>query len=96
LFLLQWLVFFIGNIIENTFNSFSASRDVAILVMHHVKEETVSSMYRTQHQIGANYKELGGIFDMVFLEDRGIYECDFNAETLQTLSSVIMRYARRH
>jgi len=71
---------------------FVASKDVVVLVLHHVDENTVSSIYATKHQIGTDYPDIGGILDMAYLADHGIYDCDFNAETLHILISVLNSY----
>jgi len=63
--------------------------------MHHVREDNVSSVFPSKHGLRSEYHGLRGILDMAFLEDRGIYDCDLNAENITVLYDILMNFAKR-
>ena len=60
---------------------FEVSSKVSILVFHHKDVHALPNQASDRVLTEPEFKELGGIFDIAFLADKGIYACDMNRAT---------------
>ncbi|XP_060081610.1 uncharacterized protein LOC132560922 [Ylistrum balloti] len=83
----------IGTNILDTLKGMKGDRDVIVLVLHHTNKENLSSLTPTSHRVtGSELRQLGGILDMVFCSDSGLYECDVNSNAIDKIASFLRKY----
>ena len=51
---------------------------MAILVFHHKDVHALPAQTSDRVLFGPEFYSIGGIFDMAFLADKGIYSCEMN------------------
>ncbi|XP_060081611.1 myosin-J heavy chain-like [Ylistrum balloti] len=82
----------VGTNIADTLKGMKADRDVFVMVLHHTSKENLSSLTPTSHRVtGSEIRQLGGIFDMAFSGDGGLYECDLNNSAVEKIASILRK-----
>ena len=64
---------------------------MALIVFHHKDEHALPNQASERVLTGKEMRECGGIFDMAFKSDKGIYTCDMNTKTIQSLVTFLRR-----
>jgi hypothetical protein len=60
---------------------FSVSSNVSVLIFHHKDIHALPNQSSELVLTGPVFKDLGGIFDIAFLSEKGIYDCTMNQES---------------
>ncbi|XP_033734784.1 protein lava lamp-like isoform X2 [Pecten maximus] len=83
----------VGTNILDVLKGMKGDRDVFVLVLHHTNKANLSSVTPTSHRItGSELRQLGGILDMAFSSDSGLYNCDLNNNAIDKIASVLKKY----
>ncbi|XP_021378779.1 intracellular protein transport protein USO1-like isoform X1 [Mizuhopecten yessoensis] len=83
----------VGTNILDSVKGIKGERDVFVLVLHHTSKNNLSSLTPTNHRVtGSELRQLGGILDIAFCSDSGLYECDVNSNTFDKIASVLTKY----
>ncbi|XP_069116501.1 uncharacterized protein MCAP_0864-like [Argopecten irradians] len=84
----------VGTNIADVLRGMKGDRDVFVLVLHHTNKSNLSSLTPTSHRItGSDLRQLGGILDMAFGSESGLYECDLNSSAMDRIASVLKKYS---
>lgn len=69
----------------------TVNKSQGLIVLHHKDTHALPNQpsERLLTSSTAEYKKLGGIFDMAFLQAKGIYPCDMNNRAVNELVSFI-------
>jgi hypothetical protein len=70
---------------------FSVTSNTAVVVFHHKDEHALPNQASERVLTGKEMRGSGGIYDMAFKSDRGIYVCDFNTKAVESLVTFIRR-----
>ncbi|OWF38233.1 hypothetical protein KP79_PYT10608 [Mizuhopecten yessoensis] len=84
----------IGTNIQDAIEGIQADRtNVFVLVLHHTNKDNLSSLTPTSLRVtGSELRKLGGIIDMAFSSDSGLYECDLNNNAAEKITSIMRKY----
>lgn len=66
---------------------------MAVLIFHHKDVHALPKQTSSRVLTGPEFKSLGGIFDVAFLAEKGIYPCDMNTNAAVAIEHFIkMKY----
>ncbi|XP_021378737.1 uncharacterized protein LOC110466519 isoform X2 [Mizuhopecten yessoensis] len=84
----------IGTNIQDAIEGIQADKtNVFVLVLHHTSMDNLSSLTPTSLRVtGSELRKLGGIIDMAFSSDSGLYECDLNNNAAEKITSIMRKY----
>ncbi|XP_033734790.1 uncharacterized protein LOC117323589 [Pecten maximus] len=83
----------IGTNIQDALGGIQTDKNVYVLVLHHTNKENLSSLTPTSLRVtGSELRQLGGIIDMAFSSDSGLYECDLNDNAIDKMTSIMRKY----
>lgn len=69
----------------------SVTSNMALLVLHPKPSHALPSQASYRLLTGQQYKDLGAIFDMAFLSDKGIYSCEMNENSITQIIKFIRK-----
>ncbi|XP_033734782.1 uncharacterized protein LOC117323584 [Pecten maximus] len=82
----------VGTNIADSLKGMKVDRDVFVMVLHHTNKENLSALTPTSHRVTGNeVRQLGGILDMAFSSDGGLYECDLNNVAVEKIASILRK-----
>ncbi|XP_060081609.1 centromere-associated protein E-like [Ylistrum balloti] len=80
----------IGTNIQDAMEGIQAAKGVFVLVLHHTSKDNLSSLTPTSLRVsGSEYRQMGGIIDMAFSSDGGLYECELNDNAVEKIASIM-------
>ncbi|XP_021378703.1 trichohyalin-like isoform X2 [Mizuhopecten yessoensis] len=83
----------IGTNIQDTLKGIKVDKDMIVLVLHHTSKENLSSLTPTSLRVtGSELRQLGGIIDMAFDSNNGLYACDLNTTAIEKLAIILKKY----
>ncbi|XP_060081605.1 early endosome antigen 1-like, partial [Ylistrum balloti] len=83
----------VGTNIQDALKGITANKDVIVLVLHHTSKDNLSSLTPTSLRVtGSELRQLGGILDMAFSSDSGLYECKLNDTAMEKLATILKKY----
>lgn len=68
--------------------------NTVLVIFHHKEQHALTFLPSSQSLIGERFSVLGNIFDMAFLEKKGIYYCDMNACALNGIVHYLTAYLK--
>ncbi|XP_053389412.1 uncharacterized protein LOC128552407 [Mercenaria mercenaria] len=68
----------LGTDASTVLQNLNVSAKVSVLIFHHKDIHALPNQSSERVLTGPEFKALGGIFDIAFLSDKGIYPCDMN------------------
>lgn len=69
----------------------TVSPSMALLVVHHKDKHALPNQSSDRVLTGTEFSSLGGIFDLAFLSEKGIYDCEMNDHTITDLINFISK-----
>ncbi|OWF46411.1 myosin-11-like [Mizuhopecten yessoensis] len=85
----------VGTNILSALEGITISQDVFVLVLHNTLKDNLSLLTPTGLRISeSKLRQLGGIMDMAFSSDSGVYECDFNSSNVDKMATTLRKYTR--
>ncbi|XP_033734781.1 myosin-2 heavy chain, non muscle-like [Pecten maximus] len=82
----------VGTNIADSLKGMKVDRDVFVMVLHHTNKENLSALTPTSHRVTGNeVRQLGGILDMAFSSDGGLYECDLNNVAVEKIALILKK-----
>ncbi|XP_060085486.1 uncharacterized protein LOC132564889 [Ylistrum balloti] len=83
----------VGTNIQDALEGTKSHRDVYVLVLHHTNKDNLSEMTPTSLRVtGSELRQLGGIIDMAFTSENGLYECGLNNTAVDKIVTALKRY----
>lgn len=79
----------IGTDVQRTLHHLNASNRVALLILHHKDVHALPSQASERVLTGVDFQSLGGIFDLAFLAEKGLYQCDMNSKAVEGIVNFI-------
>ncbi|XP_033736422.1 myosin-7-like [Pecten maximus] len=85
----------VGTNILDALAGIKANHDVLVLVLHNAVKENLSLLTPTSLRVTGNeLRQLGGIVDMAFNSDSGVYDCDLNTRSVENIATTLRKYSR--
>lgn len=84
----------IGTDVANALHGLPLSSNMAVTIFHHKDEHALPSQLSERVLTGKELRGIGGIFDMAYFSDKGIYPCEMNSNSADSLVTFIKRVAR--
>ncbi|XP_069116489.1 interaptin-like [Argopecten irradians] len=82
----------VGTNIVDSIKGMKVDRDLFVMVLHHTNKENLSSLTPTSHRVtGSEVRQLGGILDMAFSSDSGLYDCDLNNAAMEKIAVILKK-----
>ncbi|XP_069116508.1 golgin subfamily A member 6-like protein 25 isoform X2 [Argopecten irradians] len=83
----------VGTNIMDAMEGIKGKRDVYVLVLHHTNKENLSQLTPTGLRVsGSEMRQLGGIIDMAFSSESGLYDCYLNNNAIDKIVTTLNRY----
>ncbi|XP_069116511.1 golgin subfamily A member 6-like protein 25 [Argopecten irradians] len=83
----------IGTNIQDALGEIQSDKNVFVMVLHHTSKDNLSSLTPTSLRVtGSELRQLGGIIDMAFSSDSGLYDCDLNNNAIDKITSIMRKY----
>ncbi|XP_053389417.1 interaptin-like isoform X2 [Mercenaria mercenaria] len=79
----------LGTDAANAIQGLSLHKKILLLIFHHKDVHALPSQASERVLTGQEFKSIGGIYDMAFLSQRGIYSCDLNEKSVTTVVSFL-------
>ncbi|XP_060590934.1 uncharacterized protein LOC132745934 [Ruditapes philippinarum] len=71
----------LGADVSSILQDLNVSSNVSVLIFHHKDIHALPNQSSELVLTGPVFKDLGGIFDIAFLSEKGIYDCTMNQES---------------
>lgn len=84
----------IGTDVANALHGLPLSSNMAVTIFHHKDEHALPSQLSERVLTGKELRGIGGIFDMAYFSHKGIYPCEMNSNSADSLVTFIKRVAR--
>ncbi|OWF38232.1 Laminin subunit alpha-2 [Mizuhopecten yessoensis] len=83
----------VGTNIQDALEGTEGGRDVYVLVLHHTNKDNLSTLTPTSLRVtGSEIRQLGGIIDLAFSSNSGLYECDLNITAIGKIATVLKKF----
>ncbi|XP_045177212.2 uncharacterized protein LOC123537519 isoform X1 [Mercenaria mercenaria] len=83
----------LGTDVINATQGLALAPNMALTIFHHKDEHALPNQASERILMAKELRGAGGIFDMAFKSDMGIYSCDMNINTISSLITFIRRQA---
>ncbi|XP_069117149.1 putative leucine-rich repeat-containing protein DDB_G0290503 isoform X2 [Argopecten irradians] len=85
----------VGTNMLDALKGIKADRDVYVLVLHNTVKENLPQLTPTGLRVTDSVlRQLGGIFDMAFNSDTGVYDCELNNSTTDKMATTLKKYSK--
>ncbi|XP_021344950.1 golgin subfamily A member 3-like [Mizuhopecten yessoensis] len=79
--------------VQVALGSIKDDRDTYILALHQIDQENLSLLTPTGNSLtGSELQRLGGLLDMAFSSDDGLYECELNKTAVDKIVNLLKQY----
>lgn len=81
----------LGTDAANALNGLQPNSKMALVVFHHKDTHALPNQASDRVLVDPTFKELGGIFDIAFLSEKGVYSCKMNEDNISKIIAFLLK-----